>query len=156
MLIMPRSMAPPPSGEFSVNLTKSFGPPTRSTLSSKFKTNIKSHVGKIPTEKVEIIGEPNRPANVKITNHVGKDNQTIVTKSGSIQQYVLHNIHLLLPSSEQSPFQYRYLYGCAWDRLLRLRANSKFGPSHPKFQFSVNRNRLCFVRIPSFKRSRYR
>ncbi len=58
-------MAPPPSGEFSIRLTKSFG--------------------QTPTEKTEIIGEPNRPANIKITKHVGKDNQTITTKEGSIQ-----------------------------------------------------------------------
>ncbi|KAL6715053.1 hypothetical protein ACLMJK_007314 [Lecanora helva] len=62
---MPRSMAPPPSGEFSIRITKSFG--------------------QTPTHKTEIIGEPNRPANVKITDHVGKDNQTIITKTGSIQ-----------------------------------------------------------------------
>ncbi len=58
-------MAPPPSSEFSIRLTKSFG--------------------QTPTEKTEIIGEPNRTANIKITKHVGKDNQTITTKEGSIQ-----------------------------------------------------------------------
>jgi len=58
-------MAPPPSGEFSIRLTKSFG--------------------QTPTEKTEIIGEPKRTANIKITKHVGKDNQTITTKEGSIQ-----------------------------------------------------------------------
>ncbi|KAG7007643.1 hypothetical protein G7Y79_00009g027520 [Physcia stellaris] len=57
-------MAPPPSGEFSIRLTKSFG--------------------KTPTEKIEIIGEPNRPATVKVTNHVGAQNQTILTKQGEI------------------------------------------------------------------------
>jgi len=62
---MPRSVAPPPSSEFSIRLTKSFG--------------------QTPTEKTEIIGEPNRTANIKITKHVGKDNQTITTKEGSIQ-----------------------------------------------------------------------
>jgi len=58
-------MAPPPSSEFSIRLTKSFG--------------------QTPTEKTEIIGEPNRTANIKITKHVGKDNQTTTTKEGSIQ-----------------------------------------------------------------------
>ncbi|KAK4694472.1 hypothetical protein P7C71_g3123, partial [Lecanoromycetidae sp. Uapishka_2] len=62
---MPRSMAPPPSSEFSIRVTKSFG--------------------QTPTEKIEIIGEPNRSANIKVTNHVGKDNQTINTKEGSIK-----------------------------------------------------------------------
>lgn len=58
-------MAPPPSGEFSIRLTKSFG--------------------QTPTEKIEIIGEPNRFATIKITNHVGAQNQTIIAKEGSIQ-----------------------------------------------------------------------
>ncbi|KAL8801564.1 MAG: hypothetical protein Q9182_004350 [Xanthomendoza sp. 2 TL-2023] len=61
---MPRSMAPPPSGEFSIRLTKPF----TST----------------PTTKIEIIGEPNRPASIKHTTHVGAANQTIITKEGSI------------------------------------------------------------------------
>ncbi|KAL8719379.1 MAG: hypothetical protein Q9225_003609 [Loekoesia sp. 1 TL-2023] len=58
-------MAPPPSGEFSIRLTKSFG--------------------QTPTEKIEIIGEPNRFATIKVTNHVGAQNQTIIAKEGSIQ-----------------------------------------------------------------------
>ncbi|KAL9584722.1 MAG: hypothetical protein Q9203_004555 [Teloschistes exilis] len=62
---MPRSMAPPPSGEFSIVLTKSFGA--------------------TPTEKTEIIGEPNRFATIKVTNHVGAQNQTIIAKEGTIQ-----------------------------------------------------------------------
>ncbi|MCJ1457331.1 hypothetical protein MMC28_007699 [Mycoblastus sanguinarius] len=62
---MPRSMAPPPSSEFNVTLTRSFG--------------------KTPTSKIEIIGEPNRVANVKTTTHVGAQNQTVITKEGSIQ-----------------------------------------------------------------------
>ncbi|KAL8688590.1 MAG: hypothetical protein Q9218_005538 [Villophora microphyllina] len=62
---MPRSMAPPPSGEFSIRLTKSFG--------------------QSPTEKIEIIGEPNRFATIKVTNHVGAQNQTIIAKEGTIQ-----------------------------------------------------------------------
>ncbi|KAL8728476.1 MAG: hypothetical protein Q9166_005374 [cf. Caloplaca sp. 2 TL-2023] len=61
---MPRSMAPPPSGEFSIRLTKPF----TST----------------PTSKIEIIGEPNRPASIKSTTHVGAQNQTLIIKEGSI------------------------------------------------------------------------
>ncbi|KAG8631199.1 hypothetical protein KVT40_000339 [Elsinoe batatas] len=48
---MPRFMAPPPSGEFSVALIKPFS-------------------GK-PTHTVQITGEPNRPATVLITNDTG-------------------------------------------------------------------------------------
>ncbi|KAL8783199.1 MAG: hypothetical protein Q9195_009463 [Heterodermia aff. obscurata] len=84
---MPRSMAPPPSGEFSIRLTKSFGTTKTSStpVSLRQKLIISNHPGQTPTEKTEIIGEPNRSANVKITNHVGKENQTILTKEGQIQ-----------------------------------------------------------------------
>ncbi|KAI4283154.1 MAG: hypothetical protein L6R38_002377 [Xanthoria sp. 2 TBL-2021] len=61
---MPRSMAPPPSGEFSIRLTKPFTAPS--------------------TSKIEIIGEPNRPATIKHTTHVGAQNQTLIIKEGSI------------------------------------------------------------------------
>ncbi|KAL8913022.1 MAG: hypothetical protein Q9171_002090 [Xanthocarpia ochracea] len=61
---MPRSMAPPPSGEFAIRLTKPFTD--------------------MPTSKIEIIGEPNRPATIKHTTHVGADNQTLIIKEGSI------------------------------------------------------------------------
>ncbi|KAI4087033.1 MAG: hypothetical protein LQ344_007090 [Seirophora lacunosa] len=64
---MPRSMAPPPSGEFSVTLTKSF------SLSSP------------SAEKIEIIGEPNRPATVHVTSHAGAQAQTLLAKEGSLQ-----------------------------------------------------------------------
>lgn len=58
-------MAPPPSGEFSIRLTKPFSA--------------------TPTSKLEIIGEPNRFATIKSTTHVGAQNQTIIAKEGSIQ-----------------------------------------------------------------------
>ncbi|KAM0802684.1 hypothetical protein BDR22DRAFT_117596 [Usnea florida] len=61
---MPRAMAPPPSGEFSIRVTQSFN--------------------QSPTKKIEIIGEPNRPASVKVTDHTGKDNQNILVKTGDI------------------------------------------------------------------------
>lgn len=57
-------MAPPPSGEFSIRLTKPFTA--------------------TPTSKIEIIGESNRPANIKHTTHVGAQNQTLIIKEGSI------------------------------------------------------------------------
>ncbi|KAL9607181.1 MAG: hypothetical protein Q9204_009362, partial [Flavoplaca sp. TL-2023a] len=63
---MPRSMAPPPSGEFSITLTKPFSPTTT------------------PSSKIEIIGEPNRPATIKHTQHVGAQAQTLIIKEGSI------------------------------------------------------------------------
>nr|POE47869.1 hypothetical protein CFP56_01197 [Quercus suber] len=48
---MPRAVAPPPSGEFEVRLIKPFSGPA--------------------THTVEVIGEPNRPASVKITQYNG-------------------------------------------------------------------------------------
>ncbi|GAB7352410.1 hypothetical protein MBLNU459_g2836t1 [Dothideomycetes sp. NU459] len=57
---MPRSMAPPPSGEFEVRLQKPFSGP--------------------PTHVVEIIGEPNRPASVSVTDT--SSSHSIVKKTG--------------------------------------------------------------------------
>ncbi|KAK5112795.1 hypothetical protein LTR85_011129 [Meristemomyces frigidus] len=48
---MPRAVAPPPSGEFTVRLTKPFSGP--------------------PKHIVEVIGEPNRPASVRMTQYNG-------------------------------------------------------------------------------------
>ncbi|SMQ45750.1 unnamed protein product [Zymoseptoria tritici ST99CH_3D7] len=48
---MPRIMAPPPSGEFQIRVAKPFS-------------------GN-PTHTIEVIGEPNRPAVVRVTNHKG-------------------------------------------------------------------------------------
>ena len=45
--------------------------------------------GKTPTKKIEIIGEPNRSANIKVTDHTGKDNQNVQVKTGDISQYAL-------------------------------------------------------------------
>ncbi|KAL8946094.1 MAG: hypothetical protein Q9222_007467, partial [Ikaeria aurantiellina] len=60
-------MAPPPSGEFSITLTKPF---TTSPSSP-------------PTSKIEIIGEPNRPATINVTSHVGAQSQTLIAKEGA-------------------------------------------------------------------------
>ncbi|OQO04105.1 hypothetical protein B0A51_18266 [Rachicladosporium sp. CCFEE 5018] len=50
---MPRAVAPPPSGEFEVRLIKPFSG--------------------APTHTVEVIGEPNRSASIKIINHHGSN-----------------------------------------------------------------------------------
>ncbi|KAL8840882.1 MAG: hypothetical protein Q9170_001146 [Blastenia crenularia] len=80
---MPRSMAPPPSGEFSIRLTKSFSAS--------------------PTEKIEIIGEPNRFATIKVTNHVGAQNQTIIAKEGQIQAEDVNELLSLVRPLEGLP-----------------------------------------------------
>ncbi|KAI4121775.1 MAG: hypothetical protein LQ341_007368, partial [Variospora aurantia] len=64
---MPRSMAPPPSGEFSITLTKSF------SLSDP------------SAEKISIIGEPNRPATISVASRTGAQNQTLLAKEGALQ-----------------------------------------------------------------------
>ncbi|KAL8748204.1 MAG: hypothetical protein Q9190_000023 [Brigantiaea leucoxantha] len=61
---MPRFVAPPPSGEFSVSPTKPFT--------------------QTPTEKIEIFGEPNRPSTIKTSARVGAENQNIIIKDGSL------------------------------------------------------------------------
>ena len=62
---MPRFTAPPPSGEFNIKLVKPFSGS--------------------PTHTVEIIGEPNRAGNIKITNHSGTN---ITEKTGDFPKYV--------------------------------------------------------------------
>ena len=62
---MPRSMAPPPSGEFLVRLQKPFNG--------------------TPTHTIDITGEPNRSANIKQTQHHGN---TIEEKVGTMASYV--------------------------------------------------------------------
>lgn len=65
---MPRSMAPPPSGEFLVRLQKPFNG--------------------TPTHTIDITGEPNRSANIKQTHHHGN---TIEEKVGTMASYVLYH-----------------------------------------------------------------
>ena len=62
---MPRSMAPPPSGEFLVRLQKPFNGTA--------------------THTIDITGEPNRSANIKQTHHHG---DTIEEKVGTMASYV--------------------------------------------------------------------
>jgi hypothetical protein len=62
---MPRSMAPPPSGEFLVRLQKPFNGTA--------------------THTIDITGEPNRSANIKQTHHHGN---TIEEKVGTMASYV--------------------------------------------------------------------
>ncbi|KAJ9629435.1 hypothetical protein H2203_001809 [Taxawa tesnikishii (nom. ined.)] len=61
---MPRIMAPPPSGEFNIKLQKPFSGP--------------------PSHTVEITGEPNRSANIKVTKHHKEG--TIEEKEGTMSQ----------------------------------------------------------------------
>merc|ERR1711900_10752 len=59
---MPRSMAPPPSGEFTIRLQKPFSGS--------------------PTHTVEVIGEPNRPAVIRSSQHEGTNKTS--EKSGDV------------------------------------------------------------------------
>ncbi|CAK4032065.1 Hypothetical predicted protein [Lecanosticta acicola] len=59
---MPRQVAPPPSGEFTVRLSKPFSG--------------------TPTHTVEVIGEPNRPAVIRSSQHDGGNKSS--EKSGDV------------------------------------------------------------------------
>lgn len=66
---MPRQSAPPPSGEFSVRLNKPFsGKGECISITPDHAANTQKGT---PTHTVEVIGEPNRPASVKITQYTG-------------------------------------------------------------------------------------
>ncbi|KAK5703577.1 hypothetical protein LTR17_021991 [Elasticomyces elasticus] len=59
---MPRAMAPPPSGEFEIRLTKPFSGP--------------------PSLTIEVIGEPNRSAVIRRIQHQGNGNE--LAKTGDV------------------------------------------------------------------------
>ncbi|KAF1838863.1 hypothetical protein BDW02DRAFT_564465 [Decorospora gaudefroyi] len=61
---MPRMVAPPPSGEFQIMLSKPFNG--------------------TPTHTIEVIGEPNREASVRMSNYNGSNKAS--EKSGSVPQ----------------------------------------------------------------------
>ncbi|KAK5164979.1 uncharacterized protein LTR77_009644 [Saxophila tyrrhenica] len=69
---MPRQVAPPPSGEFQVVLTKPFN-----------ANNAKGD----PEHMIEVIGELNRPASVRSSQYTGNSKSS--EKTGDMPKYVL-------------------------------------------------------------------
>jgi hypothetical protein len=62
--------APPPSSEYTVVLEQPFN-----------KHDI------APSKRIEIIGEPNRSASIKVTERTGENLENIIEHEGSIDRY---------------------------------------------------------------------
>lgn len=89
---MPRQVAPPPSAEFTVRLTKPFTGKvdvSKNPYHRKIPLKFMSCTG-TPNHVVEVIGEPNRSASVNRTQQTG--GSTSIKKTGSVSKYVkLHS-----------------------------------------------------------------
>lgn len=77
---MPRSMAPPPSGEFTVRLQKPFS--GKSIHDSILNQTDPNNSQGSPTHTVEVIGEPNRPAVIRSSQYEGSVKSS--EKSGDV------------------------------------------------------------------------
>ncbi|KJX96392.1 hypothetical protein TI39_contig633g00007 [Zymoseptoria brevis] len=77
---MPRIMAPPPSGEFQIRVAKPFS-------------------GN-PSHTIEVIGEPNRPAVVRVTNHKGESTDE---KTGDVPKDDVNELTQLVNSVRGFP-----------------------------------------------------
>jgi hypothetical protein len=82
---MPRAVAPPPSGEFQVVLSKPFSGKSSSVRGSSTERILMNIVG-APTHMIEVIGEPNRNASIRMSNYNG--NAKSSEKKGDVPQYV--------------------------------------------------------------------
>lgn len=77
---MPRSMAPPPSGEFTIRLQKPFSGKSKRICCPPNKQL--TYTEGSPTHTVEVIGEPNRPAVIRSSQYEGSVKST--EKTGSV------------------------------------------------------------------------
>lgn len=66
---MPRQVAPPPSGEFQVTLSKPFSGMMKT--SNRKEEKLTAFTAGTPTHHIEVIGEPNRSASIRRTEHNG-------------------------------------------------------------------------------------
>jgi hypothetical protein len=97
---MPRAVAPPPSGEFQVALSKPFSGKSSSVRGSSREHVLRNIVG-APTHMIEVIGEPNRSASIRMSNYSG--NAKSSEKKGDVPQYVSpHHIPSLLSSTPKT------------------------------------------------------
>jgi hypothetical protein len=91
-------MAPPPSGEFQIQLSKPFSgmstssythlirePKSSSLSTSQSQFFLLTASTGTPTQQIEIIGEPNRPASVRRTNYEGSGKSS--EKKGDVPTY---------------------------------------------------------------------
>ncbi|KXT04415.1 hypothetical protein AC578_3641 [Pseudocercospora eumusae] len=85
---MPRQVAPPPSGEFRVKLQKPFSgkniltPPSTVHTDTKGPSELTKATPGAPTHSVEVLGEPNRPASIRMTQYNGNSKSS--EKSGDV------------------------------------------------------------------------
>jgi len=93
---MPRFTAPPPSNEVSITLTKPFSK-FRLASAPPFPDLMGFSTDGTATKKIEIFGEPNRSATIKVHTHTGGNQNTMMTQVGDINEYVLHFINTTLP-----------------------------------------------------------
>ena len=77
---MPRMVAPPPSGEFTILLSKPFSG-RYAPISCSGIHSIDDFAG-TPTHTVHVIGEPNRPAVVRVSQYNGGSKSS--EKSGDV------------------------------------------------------------------------
>ncbi|KAI9700477.1 MAG: hypothetical protein M1820_006776 [Bogoriella megaspora] len=108
---MPRFMAPPPSGEFTVKLSKPFTGMRVEYVRRDFclrviHANSRCLATGTPTHTVEIIGEPNRSSSISLTQYNGSTAST--KKSGDISKDDVQELMTLVnqlrgfPSSSSS------------------------------------------------------
>lgn len=81
---MPRQVAPPPSGEFSIVLQKPF---SGTKMYPRIRIQFANGVAGTPNHTIEVIGEPNRSASVRMSQYAGESKSS--EKSGDVPKYVL-------------------------------------------------------------------
>lgn len=79
IITMPRQVAPPPSGEFNIKLVKPFSGQNKTSRWWKYMLIFLAGPA---THSVEVTGEPNRPAVVRVSRYDG-DNKSS-EKSGDV------------------------------------------------------------------------
>lgn len=81
---MPRAVAPPPSGEFQIVLSKPFsGTSYPLVIETGIIDTNKTPPG-APTHMIEVIGEPNRSASIRMSNYNGSAKSS--EKKGDVPQ----------------------------------------------------------------------
>jgi hypothetical protein len=77
-------VAPPPSGEFQIVLSKPFN--GKLPVVKRRSTHTNQVCKGAPTHMIEVIGEPNRSASIRMSNYNGNSKSS--EKKGDVPQYV--------------------------------------------------------------------
>ena len=72
---MPRAVAPPPSNEFEIRLTKPFSGTSLPRMDEQRSTPLTNPPGP-PKHTIEVIGSPNRSASIRTTTHTSPTQTT--------------------------------------------------------------------------------